>query len=441
MSQYFYDKQFRRYLLQVVRIFSEFEVSTGKNRNTTKVVPCMMGSISTIAADALRQNSENTLLPIPLISVYVTGLQLNDEMRHAPWVEGKTQFTEKAKDSEGKYINKPGYKWDIKQHMAVPFKMEFNVDIATSSMNQKMELLEQILVLFNPGFNIKINKSPFDAHNMSFIKLTNVQWSSKTPPDVPIDGSNEFSTLTFEIDPVWLGTPAKIKKQSLIQHIVTNIDVGENDETGSFLSSFTDRLVIKPTEHAIEVYKESGSYKAKIVDSNGIYMKWKDFYEIYPDINEDSSYIRIRQDDDISNTLYDLYVNYEHTNDEYVNTLYIDERTIPETDIEPVDKIINPQVTLPNNELEGTRYLVVDIPSDAWDVDASEGDIIEYNGTIWTVSFDASEESIDSIHYVLNKARQDVYKFIERSWINAISGTYSEEMWFFDVQVVRGNGC
>ena len=30
MSQYFYDKQFRRYLLQVVRIFSEFEVSTGK---------------------------------------------------------------------------------------------------------------------------------------------------------------------------------------------------------------------------------------------------------------------------------------------------------------------------------------------------------------------------------------------------------------------------
>ena len=115
----------------------------------------MMGSISTIAADALRQNSENTLLPIPLISVYVTGLQLNDEMRHAPWVDGKTHFTEKAKDSEGKYTNKPGYKWDVKQHMAVPFKMEFNVDIATSSMNQKMELLEQILVLFNPGFNIK----------------------------------------------------------------------------------------------------------------------------------------------------------------------------------------------------------------------------------------------------------------------------------------------
>ena len=276
---------------------------------------------------------------------------------------------------------------------------------------------------------------------MSFIKLTNVQWSSKTPPDVPIDGSNEFSTLTFEIDPVWLGTPAKIKKQSLIQHIVTNIDVGIDDENGSFLSSFTDRLVIKPTEHVLEVYKDNGSYKAKIVDSNSVYMKWKDFYEIYPDINEDSSYIRIRQDDDISNTLYDLYVKYEHTNDEYVNTLYIDERTMPETDIEPVDKIINPQVTLPNNEIEGIRYLVVDVPSDAWDVDANEGDIIEYNGTLWTVSFDASEEPIDSTHYVLNKAKQDIYKFVECSWINAISGTYGEEMWFFDVQVVRGNGC
>lgn len=437
MSQYFYDKQFRRYILQVIRIFSEFEVDMGKG--VTKVVPCMMGDLSTIAAAALNRNSENTVLPLPLISVYITALQLNDEMRHAPWVDGRSQFTEKAVNDEGNRINKPAYKWEIRQHMAVPFKLEFNVDIATSSLNQKMELLEQILVLFNPGFNIKVNKSPFDAHNQSFIKITNVQWSSKTPPDIPIDGAVEYSTLTFEIDPVWLGTPAKIKKQSLIQHIILNVDVGEKDQDNDFNSFFTDRLVIKPTDYEFEVYRELGQYYGRIIDTNGVYMSWKDFFQIYPDINEEISNIRIRQDDDITNNMYDIYSMFKTTSDDTVLELNIDERTIPETTLPNVSKIINPAKIFPSCVPEGTRYLIVDRPSDAWSLpNADAGDIIEFNGAYWIITFDASEAPEDTLHFIMNNAKNDVYKFVDGGWVNGVAGTYSYDFWFFDVQVLRG---
>lgn len=435
MSQYFYDGQFRKYLLQMVRIFSEFEISMGNNKR--KVVPCVPGTMSTIAADALRQNSENTMLPIPLISVYITQLLVNEEMRHAPLVSNKLGFTEKAKTSTGDYENKPGYKWEVQQHMAVPYKIEFNVDIATSSLTQKTELLEQILVLFNPGFQIRINNSPFDAHNLTNISLTNIQWSSKNPPDVPIDNATEYSTLTFELNPVWIGTPAKIRKQSLIQTIVTNLSLA--DDMDNPLTSFTDRIVLTPTEFDIEIYKDDGEYYAKIISQEGQYKKWEELYDIYKDIDTETSIIRIRQSDDISNTEFDVYTSFEETNDDYIIKLIIDPNTLPEYDISPVDKIINPQITIPNNEDEGTRYLIVDEPSDVWSLEASEGDIIEFNGNYWEISFDASE--VESTHYVLNKSKNDLYKFEDGGWTNAILGIYSSEYWFIDTNIVRGDYC
>ena len=61
---FFYDEQIRRFLLQFIRAFSNFQVEFGKDRNggsTLQTVPVKYGDSSRMVAGILRENSENKL--------------------------------------------------------------------------------------------------------------------------------------------------------------------------------------------------------------------------------------------------------------------------------------------------------------------------------------------------------------------------------------------
>ena len=62
-----------------------------------------------------------------------------------------------------------------------------------------------------------------------------------------------------------------------------------------------------------------------------------------------------------------------------------------------------------------------------WNIDASENDIIEYDGTAWVVSFDASE--ITEVKYVKNTNTGKQFKWHNQSWISSYEGVYNAGFW------------
>ena len=58
---YFYDEQIRRYILQFIRLFSEFSVKMGKDdagNDLFQKIPVRYGDPSRVTAHVMKQNSE-----------------------------------------------------------------------------------------------------------------------------------------------------------------------------------------------------------------------------------------------------------------------------------------------------------------------------------------------------------------------------------------------
>ena len=73
--QFFYDGQVRRYITQVVRVFSNFVVKYGDG--TLHRIPVMYGDPDRQVASIIRQNSENVVNSVPRIAVYIRALSLD----------------------------------------------------------------------------------------------------------------------------------------------------------------------------------------------------------------------------------------------------------------------------------------------------------------------------------------------------------------------------
>ena len=149
-QQFFYDEQIRRFLLQFIRAFSNFQVEYGKDRdgNTTLLtVPVKYGDATRMVSSIIRENSENKIQPAPMISCYVTGLEYNAERRQDPtFVDKKHIRMRKFDANTNSYTTQQGNAFTIERMMPVPYTLQMSVDIWTSNTNQKLQLLEQILL-------------------------------------------------------------------------------------------------------------------------------------------------------------------------------------------------------------------------------------------------------------------------------------------------------
>jgi hypothetical protein len=109
----------------------------------------------------------------------------------------------------------------VERLMPVPYKLTLNLDIWTSNTEQKLQLLEQLTILFNPALEIQSTDNYIDWTSITYVLLTNVNWSSRTVPmgtDNPID----VATLTFEL-PIFISAPALVKKLGVVQKIIASI--------------------------------------------------------------------------------------------------------------------------------------------------------------------------------------------------------------------------
>ena len=195
---FFYDEQVRRFLLQFIRAFSNFQVEYGKNRDgatTLLTVPVRYGDASRLVSSIIRDNSENKVVPTPMISTYVTAMEYQPERRQEPtFVDKKHIRMRKFDEDTGEYLTTQGNAYTVERMMPVPYQLTMNVDIWTSNTTQKLQLLEQILVLFNPALEIQSTDNYLDWTSLSYIELQQVQFSSRAIP-VGVDDSIDLSLI------------------------------------------------------------------------------------------------------------------------------------------------------------------------------------------------------------------------------------------------------
>jgi hypothetical protein len=440
---HFYDAQIRKYLLQFVRVFGSFTVQKGSDQQGNPVyetVPARYGDMSRQVGHIIKENSENTLNTVPFISCYVQSLNMKPDLRRYPQFEETLKVIEKKFDrAQHQYVNEPGDSYDVKRYQPVPYELTMTVDIWTSNTDQKLQLLEQILVLFNPGINLHTNQNVLDWTALAYLELTDTTWSSRSLPS-GADDVIDVATLTFQM-PIFINPPVEVRRMNIIHTILTQLHTLdlEDFETWSVdaVTGPESGFVITTLEDYFIRY-ENGT--AKLLLSGGREspsLSWKDnVFSNYGEIRPGISQIRLRQGGDVTDPSNDVIgtIDYDPNNPDLL-LVDIDTDTLPANTQGTVDAVVNPQKNYPGDGTlaaasTGQRYLVLNdvTESGLWgSVSADVNDIIEYNGADWIVSFNSSANP--GPDYVTNLTTGQQFEWTGEYWQDSYEGTYREGWW------------
>lgn len=450
---YFYDKQLRRYIQQFIRIFGGFQIAVHTNSEGSLVyqtVPVRYGDVNRMAAHIVKENSENTMNSTPFISCYVTGLETAPQSRtYSQFEETVPVYEKKYNEDTRSYENEIGNVYSIKRHQPVPYTLTMQVDLWTSNTEQKLQLLEQILVLFNPTLNIHTTDNPLDWSSLSYVELISSTWSMRTIPS-GIDDIIDISTLTFQL-PILINPPAKILKNTVIHTIIDNIeDVTSSDldsirTGGSYSPLFTSYKIITLDNFKMKfLVDDAGNATAQLLnrdtsstDSNAQPLNWELIFKPYGEFRDSVSQIRLKQTADPADTANDIVGNITiDSNNTNLLKITLDADTLPANTQGTVDAVIDPQANFPGDgtltaaAADDIYLLTEDIAGgNGWDAIAGKKhDIIKYNGTSWSILFDASVNG-ETLQHVTNITTGDKLKWNGTEWINAFEGTYNPGFW------------
>jgi hypothetical protein len=456
---FFYDEQIRRFLLQFARIFSNFQVEYGRNEEGTAHtlirVPVRYGDATRQAQTILQENSASGMPATPLMTFYISGLDYDRPRMQEPYFVSKINVRQRTYDeAANSYETTQGNAFTIERLMPVPYKLTLKLDIWTSNTNQKMQILEQMLVLFNPSLEIQSTDNYIDWTSLSIVELESTQWTTRVIPqgtENPID----IATLTFTL-PIWISSPAKVKKLGVVERIIAQMFDAQGDASNAVLDNdllLGTRQVITPysyqvllignrlqalTQPAVVQPPNESLDPPESPPSN---LMWQSVVGAYGVLRPGISYVRLEQEDgsEIIGT-----VAYDPTDDRFM-LFDLDEDTAPANTLPPINAVINPLLSGPGDGLDssliGQRYLLTEDTGSfstnsptAWQgtqgepLVAEANDIVEFDGYRWIVVFDRNS-SPDNIQYVTNLTTSIQYKWVNNMWVKSYEGLYPGGQW------------
>jgi hypothetical protein len=435
-------------------------VETGRGNDGSvalRAVPVVYGDPTRQVANIIRNNSENALNYAPKIACYVRELNYDRDRMQNPYHIEKQHLKERDVDSDGNYTNQLGAGYTVEKVMPSPFRLEVTADIFSSNTDQKLQIMEQILYLFNPDFEIQKTDNYIDWTSLSYVELTGTTFSSRTIP-VGADSEIDVASMTFTM-PIWLSPPVKVKKLGVVQKIIMSIyDDDGGIAKGLIDGELTSRSYITPNNFGLLV---TGN-QLRLLGSTGTNVKsggdgfqtganepnnfdpfetfgpavnWKVLLDQYGKVTNGTSQIRLTQPNgnEIIGTIATTSL------DDTILLYTIDDDTIPSNTLTAVKKIINPATFDPGTPANGDRYLVINDVGDStasfqssnWGtLVASVGDIIEYNSSTskWNIAFDASNPD-STQHYVTNSNTGIQYRFNGTEWVKSYEGVYTQGNW------------
>ena len=421
-------------------------------------VPVRYGDASRQAQTILQNNSANDMPATPLMTFYITDLKYDRPRIQEPNFVSNIAVRQRTYDpNTDTYETTQGNAFTIERLMPVPYEMTINLDIWTSNTNQKMQLLEQILTLFNPSLEIQSTDNYIDWTSLTVLYLKDVRWSSRTVP-VGTDNPIDIATLSFTL-PLWITPPAKVKKLGVVERIITSV----YDAQGDLVNALSNSDLLLGTRQRFTPY----GYQVLLVDNKLQVLRrqqvvdepnasltapdsppsnllWHSVVGMYGTLRPGISYITLEQPDgtDVSGT-----VAYDPTDDRFL-LFTANTNTVPANTLPPITAVIDPLISGPGSGLPaaatGQRYLLTQ-DTGAWSnpdttnpvawegtlgqpLVARANDIIEYDGDYWQIAFDRTS-SPDNIQYVTNLTSELQYRWTGTAWVKSYQGIYPGGQW------------
>lgn len=479
--KYIYDAQIRRILLQITRIFTQFSVkySVAEDGTVTyRRVPAKFAGTDTLVQSIITNNSENFLLSIPFIAISITNIDYDRKRVGTTGVYKKDKFSTREWDEEKQtYTHKEGDRYEIDRYQGFPINIEIEANIFTTNLTQKLELFEQICLIFNPSMDFQTSNAPLDMYRLNTLELTRIKFSDRSFPFNPAEQSFDTMTLTFNAQ-CYVSPPAKLDVQRTIETIVTNI--GNNiDNPEAYDITPMNRFESTPGNYSFEISDQvlaDGTYTGKSLIKIIGDITWEKLLKPYGIYESGVSQFRLRcldwnrdnqfnqdgtkkKDYEIIGTIQVPSIDNESemVYEPNVAIWTIDMDSLPEISLGTIDGIIDPLVQIPQKKeivnwlnrdekiqtidmVNGIKYLVLeDVKSNtkAWGVfyntqgerinGIHSGDIIQYRdlGSVgrWIQVFD-STKSVKP-EYVYSNYDRRVYYFADGNWSDLINGKWS----------------
>jgi len=232
---YFYSQQFKRNIVQFMEIFRGVIVKTGKTSDGTIkdiIVPIRYGSMDRVAESISANNTQNLPTRLPIMSAYLSTISMAsdrykgiDTVKTMPYTPRGGLFPDDTKT--------------INQVMPMPFKLSLDLHIYSSNMEQQLQILEQILLLFNPSIQIQTSNSLYDGGRITNVELVGINNDENYP--IGTNSRMVMHTLNFDMI-LYLTAPAKLR-DNLIKQI--NIRIAELDITNAgIISTDLDDIIL-----------------------------------------------------------------------------------------------------------------------------------------------------------------------------------------------------
>lgn len=202
---FYYNEQLKSYILQFMAIFTGLSVKVGKSQTEDErliSVPIFYGAMDRVVAALLQENTQNKPIRLPCMSVYASGLDLATDMMHGTGVERRNVFI-----PSGGLV--PDDARVVHQLMPVPYRLTMDLTIYVSNTDHHFQILEQILLLFNPSLQIQTSDSLFDWTRLSTVELKSIDFEQNYPPSS--DRRIIQTTLRFETV-IRISAPAEVRK-------------------------------------------------------------------------------------------------------------------------------------------------------------------------------------------------------------------------------------
>lgn len=451
MADFHYSGQIRRFLIQFSKIFSQWQVTKGKDPNGNDIlvrVPIMYGNSSRQAAAILANNSANNLPSAPLLTYSISGLEYDQRRTQNPTFVDKINVRQRAFDADTQsYETTQGQAFTVERLMPVPYTLRITLDLWTTNEQQKQEFIEQLGPLFNPGLEIQSTDNFLDWTSLSVVYQDGINYSSRS---IPVGTGNPIDIFTWKFYmPIWLTTNAKVKKLGVIHKIIASIfdgssmdDIQEEDlllGTRQKITPYGYKLLLQGNQLQLlpansPDYPSNSTIESAVSPDTDLY--WSSLLNVYGAIKPGISQIWLQNpymDTDIVGTIVP-----NPTDDRFL--IYnIDPDTLPVDTLASVNSIIDPTVSGPDAGLpapvDGVRYLIVDdigqegATTEAWGtLVAYANDIIEYDATQgkWIVVFDSFNSA--SVQYVTNQMSGIQYRYVsaEGAWVKSYDGFYDQ---------------
>jgi hypothetical protein len=475
-----------------MRVFIGFKYRT--NDGVESHVPVMYGDMTRQVASIIKENSENKMPTVPRIACYVTNIEMDmSRMSDATFVS-KLNIRERDwtyEDSEVAYANTQGAGYTVERLMPTPYKLSMKADIWTSNTDQKLQLFEQIAVLFNPSLELQTTDNYIDWTSLTVLDLGSIQFTSRT---IPAGAESEIDIMSMEFTtPIYISPPAKVKKLGVVRSIISNVFTEQGDITdledliyngqdgtaqkrstrGSFGVLLLKNNVGDSDDYNVSLLNPSEAVTAlrlEVPIKHGDRLDWNKviedlgggyipgvsmMYFLQPNgtelrgtfvINEvDPTYIIVSIENRPSNTVIPGPARSS-------NSLTTVDAIIDPYKFNPIENF-GSQAAIP----AGTRYLMLDDVNNSTNVGQSYGEtpfnntydgpdawknlngddpiikansIIEWSGTAWQTIWEPSEENAGTYFQNLRTGIQ--YRWDGVQWLKAFEGEYAAGYWRID---------